>query len=127
MRIGAIIVEVRDIQSTETPPENADWVLVEKAGEKFVANGSASGINGATFYKPAAFDTVDDAIKSSLAWLMRTMFLSFMFEHARLRFRARLTFGPELRAKRARHRSESFYRWNFKNCWIEKKPLYAML
>lgn len=65
------MVEVRDIQTNETPPENGDWVLIEKVGTKFVANGSAAGTRDVTFFKPGTFATADDAIAASVAWAVQ--------------------------------------------------------
>lgn len=62
------MVQVRDIDSKEMPPENGDWVLVEKVGEKFTANGSVSGNMSATFFAPPAFDSIEEAIGASKSW-----------------------------------------------------------
>lgn len=62
------MVEVRNIRKGEEPPKNADWVLIERAGARFVANGSAAGKRDVTFFRPPSFDTVEAAIAASCAW-----------------------------------------------------------
>jgi hypothetical protein len=62
------MVEIRDITTDEQPPAGADWVLIERTGERYVANGSAAGKREATFYTPAPFDALDTAIKASSTW-----------------------------------------------------------
>jgi hypothetical protein len=62
------MVEVRDITKNEQPPAGADWVLIERVGERYRANGSAGGKSEATFYTPAPFNTLDTAITASSAW-----------------------------------------------------------
>ncbi len=46
------MAEVRDIKAHENPPENTDHVLIEKAGGRFIANGSVAGKIDATFFAP---------------------------------------------------------------------------
>ncbi len=62
------MVELRDIEYDEDPPENEDWVLISRAGEKFVASGSSAETHGATFYSPQPFDTLDEAVTASRDW-----------------------------------------------------------
>ena len=62
------MVQVRDIHEHEDPPKDADWVLIERAGSRFVANGSAAGKRDATVFRPPPFDTVEAAITASRAW-----------------------------------------------------------
>jgi len=63
------MVDVRDITHSEQPPENADCVVIDPTpGGKFVANGSASGKKSATFFKPPAFATLQQAIAASRQW-----------------------------------------------------------
>lgn len=62
------MVEVRDLRKDETLPDNGDWVLIEKVGERFTANGSVSGKRDATFFTPPAFQTEEAAIAASKAW-----------------------------------------------------------
>ena len=63
------MVEVRNITNTENPPENADWVLIQKTtGGKYAASGSVAGKRDATFFTPRPYDTVAEAIRASKAW-----------------------------------------------------------
>jgi hypothetical protein len=62
------MTQVKDIENSETPPQNEDWVLIEETDGKFVASGSLSAIDGPAFFKPAPFDTLDEAVTASLVW-----------------------------------------------------------
>ena len=62
------MTEVRDIEVAATPPANEDWVLVERAGSKFAANGAVTAIDGMGVFKPEPFDTLDEAVTASLVW-----------------------------------------------------------
>lgn len=62
------MVEIRNIQSRERYPEDAYCVIIEFAGGRFAANGHGTEKGRETFWRPSAFDTVDEAIASSIAW-----------------------------------------------------------
>lgn len=62
------MVEVRDIARNEEPPAQAYHVIIEFAGGRFVANGYGSEKALDAFWRPTAFDTLDEAIASSIAW-----------------------------------------------------------
>ncbi len=66
--MGATVAEVREISFKEYPPKGADWLLIERAGDKFTVNGSATGKREATFFVPRAFDTIDSAISPAKGW-----------------------------------------------------------
>lgn len=62
------MTQVQDIEKSESPPENEDWVLIEATEGKFVASGSLTAIDGPAFFKPAPFGTLDEAVTASLLW-----------------------------------------------------------
>jgi hypothetical protein len=62
------MAEVRDIEKHENPPADTDHVLIEKSGDRFIANGSAAGKIDVTFFKPPPFDTEEAATRASLDW-----------------------------------------------------------
>jgi hypothetical protein len=62
------MTQVKDIENSESPPKNEDCVLIEAADGKFVASGSLSAIDGPAFFKPAPFETLDEAVTASLVW-----------------------------------------------------------
>ncbi|UXN67497.1 hypothetical protein N8E89_28795 (plasmid) [Phyllobacterium sp. A18/5-2] len=59
------MTQVKDIDISATPPQNEDWVLIEKVDEKFVADGSVSAIDGPAYYQPEPFDTLDEAVTAA--------------------------------------------------------------
>lgn len=61
--------DVREIDAHEKPPQDADWVLVERTPSgKFTANGSTGWAKGAAFFRPPNFETQVAAISAALAW-----------------------------------------------------------
>ncbi|WP_271898320.1 hypothetical protein [Candidatus Phyllobacterium onerii] len=62
------MTQVQDIEKSDIPPENEDWVLIEVTDGKFVASGSLTAIDGPAFFKPAPFETLDEAVTASLLW-----------------------------------------------------------
>lgn len=66
------MVEIRDISASDTPPDTVDYLLVERAGDKFVVNGAAtSGPKSATFFRAAPYDTEKVAVAAAVAWAER--------------------------------------------------------
>jgi hypothetical protein len=65
---GNFMVEVQNISLNETPPEGTDCVVIENAGNKFVANGSVAGERVVTFFKPPPFESLGAAIEAASAW-----------------------------------------------------------
>jgi hypothetical protein len=62
------MVEVRDIHRHEQPPSGVYCVIIEFGGGRFVANGHGAEKGRETFWRPDPFDTLDDAIASSIDW-----------------------------------------------------------
>jgi hypothetical protein len=63
------MVEVCNLTKRERPPEGEDWVLVEQAGGRFVANGSIRQAGAPTLYfRPPAFRTLDEAVNAARSW-----------------------------------------------------------
>ncbi len=62
------MVEVRDIARSDKPPEDAECVVIEKAGGRFVANGFSPGRRSGTFFSPPSFEGLDAAISASVDW-----------------------------------------------------------
>jgi hypothetical protein len=62
------MVEVQNISQNEKPPEGEDFVMIEKAGNKFVVSGSVAGQHAATFFKPSPFETLVAAIGAAQTW-----------------------------------------------------------
>lgn len=62
------MVEVRDITAEENPPDNADWVLITRAGDVYSAIGSVAGRTDATFYTPQAFGSLEEALHAAKSW-----------------------------------------------------------
>jgi nicotinamidase-related amidase len=62
------MAEIRYISKGEGPPKDVDCVLIEKAGNRFVANGSVAGKRDATFFTPPPFPTVEAAVDAAKAW-----------------------------------------------------------
>jgi hypothetical protein len=64
------MVEVREIEKREIPPEDI-CIVIEKAGGRFVANGFNPGKRSGSFYAPPAFKTLKAAISASVEWATR--------------------------------------------------------
>jgi hypothetical protein len=62
------MVEVRDIGRSDKPPADADCVVIEKAGGRFVANGFSPQKRSGTFFSPPSFNALDAAISASVDW-----------------------------------------------------------
>ena len=61
------MVEVHDIARYEKPPEGGR-VVIEPAGGRFVANGVSPAKGSEGYWRPPAFDTLDEAIAASIEW-----------------------------------------------------------
>lgn len=66
------MVDVRIIDGQENPPDDADWILVERSpGGEFVASGSIR-MNGVgptvPYFAPHVFLTEHAAISAAVAW-----------------------------------------------------------
>jgi len=62
------MAEIRDIGRSDKPPEDADCVVIEKAGGRFVVNGFSPQKRSGTFFAPPSFETLDAAIAAAVAW-----------------------------------------------------------
>jgi hypothetical protein len=62
------MVEVQNISQNEKLPEGEDFVMIEKAGNMFVVNGSVAGQRAATFFTPPPFETLVAAIGAAQTW-----------------------------------------------------------
>ena len=66
------MVDVRIVDGQENPPDDADWILVERSpGGKFVASGSirTSGVGASVpYFAPHVFLTEHAAISAAVTW-----------------------------------------------------------
>ena len=63
------MVEIRKLTARQRPPNDGDWVFIEQAGGRYVANGSVRQAGGSVlFFRPTAFMTFDEALNASKAW-----------------------------------------------------------
>jgi hypothetical protein len=67
-RGAELVADVIYIRKNENPPEDEDWVLLERTPSgKYVGRGSVAHRQSATFYRPAAEDR-EAAISRAIAW-----------------------------------------------------------
>jgi hypothetical protein len=62
------VVEVRNLQDSESEPQGTSWVLIEKMGDNFAVCGRAQGKAIDASFAPRGFDTAEQAIKASVTW-----------------------------------------------------------
>lgn len=62
------MVEVRDIGGSDKPPADANCVVIEKAGDRYVANGFSPRKRSGTFFSPPSFKALEAAISASVDW-----------------------------------------------------------
>ncbi|MGZ8996021.1 MAG: hypothetical protein ACXW3P_05940, partial [Rhodospirillales bacterium] len=61
--------EVRSISAKEQPPNDIDHVVIRRTPSgKFRADGSVRGKEGATYYVPPPFDSLERAIAEACDW-----------------------------------------------------------
>lgn len=63
------MTDIIELQNDEKAPNDTDHIIIRRAGDSvYQANGSVVTANGAIFFKPPNFLTLEDAKQASVEW-----------------------------------------------------------